>query len=204
MLERIASVCKKTGAPFLAAASPNIVGCSSFGTTPDPDDWKPAATEGEQEWWNRLRKTPPASYLGLALPRFLLRLPYGQETEPISAFTFEEVAGVPEHEDYCWGNPVFACLVLLGQAFIESGWEMNPGSIKDIEGLPLHIYQDESGASMTKPCAEAWSTEQGVECILDRGLMPLVSYKDQDRCRLVRFQSLALPPASLGGRWSTV
>jgi type VI secretion system protein ImpC len=204
MLERIASLCKEAGAPFLAAASSAIVGCPSFGTTPDPDDWKTVATqEREQESWDRLRHLPEASYVGLALPRFLLRLPYGQETEPISAFTFEEMAGVPNHEDYCWGNPLFACLVLLGQAFTESGWKMNPGSVKEIEGLPLHVYQDDSGESVTKPCAEAWLTEDAAERLLDEGLMPVVSYKNQDRIRLVRFQSLASPPTALMGRWNT-
>jgi type VI secretion system protein ImpC len=204
LLERIASVCTKAGAPFLAGASPGIVGCPSFGTTPDRDDWEPAAaSETGQDCWDRLRKMPEASYLGLALPRFLLRLPYGQETEPIGAFSFEEMVGVPNHEDYCWGNPLFACLVLLGQAFSESGWEMNPGSIKDIEGLPLHVYQDDSGESTTKPCAEAWFTERAAECVLDRGLVPLISYKDQDRIRLVRFQSLASPMKQLHGRWGS-
>ena len=202
MLERIANVCKEAGAPFLAAASPAIVGCPSFGTTPDPDDWKISTTqESAQNRWDRFRHLPEAAYVGLALPRFLLRLPCGQKTESISAFTFEEMDGVPNHEDYCWGNPMFACLVLLGQAFSESGWEMNPGSIKDIEGLPLHVYQDDSGESMAKPCAEAWFTEQAAECVLDIGLIPLISYKHQDRIRLVRFQSLALPVKQLHGRW---
>jgi type VI secretion system protein ImpC len=204
ILERIASLCKETGAPFLSAASPGIVGCPSFGTTPDPDTWKVFATqERGQESWDHLRHLPEATYLGLALPRFLLRLPYGQETEPISAFTFEEMEGDSNHEHYCWGNPMFACLVLLGQAFTESGWEVIPGSIKDIQGLPLHVYQDDSGGSATKPCAEAWLTEDAAERLLDEGIMPFVSYKDQDRIRLVRFQSLVSPPTALMGRWHT-
>ena len=204
LLERIASLCKEAGAPFLAAASPGIVGCPSFGTTPDPDDWEPVATqEREQECWDRLRHLPETSYVGLALPRFLLRLPYGQETEPISAFAFEEMVDVPNHEDYCWANPMFACLVLLGQTFSEGGWEMNPGSVKELEGLPLHVYQDDSGKSVTKPCAEAWLTENAAERLIEEGLMPFASYKDQDRIRLVRFQSLASPPTALMGRWTT-
>ena len=203
VLERMARLCKEAGAPFLVAASPSIVGCSSFGTVPDPDDWKLTATQGRvQERWDRLRHLAEASYLGLALPRFLLRLPYGQETEPLNAFAFEEMVGVPDHEDYCWGNPLFACFVLMGQAFSESNWEMSPGSINVIEGLPLHVHPNESGESVTTACAEALLAERAAERLLDGGLMPFVSYKDQDRIRLMRFQSLALPPTSLIGRWS--
>ena len=204
MLERIASLCKEARAPFLTAASPAIVGCPSFGTTPDPDDWKISTTqESEQNRCDRFRHLPEAAYMGMALPRFLLRLPYGQETEPISAFTFEEMVGVPNHEHYCWGNPLFACLVLLGKAFSESGWEMRPGSIKDIEGLPLHVYQDDAGESVTKPCAEVLFTEETVDMLLERGLMPLISFKNQDQIRLARFQSLTSPPATLMGRWNS-
>jgi type VI secretion system protein ImpC len=204
MLERIANLSKEAGAPFLSAASPAIVGCPSFGTTPDPNAWKVFATqERGQESWDRLRHLPEAAYVGLALPRFLLRLPYGQETEPISAFTFEEMVGVPNHEDCCWGNPLFACLVLLGQAFSESDWEMRPGSIKDIEGLPIHVYQDDSGETVTKPCAEVLFTEETVDMLLERGLMPLISFKNQDHVRLARFQSLTSRPTSLMGRWNS-
>lgn len=204
ILERIASLCKEAGAPFVAAASPDIVGCPSFGTTPDLDDWEPAATqEKEQECWDHLRHMPEASYLGLALPRFLLRLPYGHATEPISAFTFEEMVGVPNHKEYCWGNPMFACLVLLGQAFSGNGWQMHPGSVKDIEGLPLHVHPSRFKETVTTACAEARLTENAAERLLDEGLMPFVSYKDQDRIRLVRFQSLASPQTALMGWWNT-
>lgn len=203
LLERIAHLAKEAGAPFLAAASPGMMGCSSFGATPDPDDWQnPVADPEEQQQWERLRQMDQASYLGLCLPRFLLRLPFGRETEAISAFGFEEMAGIPDHEHYCWGNPIFASLLLLGKAFLEEGWHLRPGSVQDIDGLPLHVYQDDTGDSVTKPCAEAWLTEQAAERLLETGLMPLLSYKNQDRIRLVRFQSIASPLKSLRGRWS--
>lgn len=203
LLERVAGLCQEAGAPFLAAALPNVVGCPSFGTTPDPDDWEPAATQGkDQVRWDRLRHLPEALYIGLSLPRFLLRLPYGQKTESISAFTFEEMAGIPNHEDYCWGNPMFACLVLLGQAFSENGWQMNPGSTKDIDGLPLHVYLDDSGESVSKPCAETWLTAHTAQRLLEQGFMPLIAFKDQDQIRLMRFQSLAIPWQALAGRWN--
>lgn len=203
LLDRIARIAKEAGAPFLAAASPGMVGCSSFGSMPDPDDWeRPAAHQEEQQRWERLRQVDDASYLGLSLPRFLLCLPFGRETVAINTFEFEEMAGIPDHEHYCWGNPIFASLLLLGKAFLEEGWHLRPGSVQDIDGLPLHVYQDETGDSVTKPCAEAWLTEQAAERLLEAGLMPLLSYKNQDRIRLVRFQSIASPLKSLRGGWS--
>ena len=63
MLERIASVCKEAGAPFLAAASPGIVGCPSFGTTPDPDDWEAAAIREREPGMLGPSPTPAGSVL---------------------------------------------------------------------------------------------------------------------------------------------
>ena len=51
--------------------------------------------------WQALRRSAEAEWVGLALPRFLLRLPYGPDTDSTEAFGFEEMPGTPVHEDYC-------------------------------------------------------------------------------------------------------
>ncbi len=200
LLGLIAKIARQAGAPFLSGASPKVVGCTSFGDTPDPDEWQLPVDQQGHDSWDALRTLPEAAYLGLALPRFLLRLPYGQDSEPASTFEFEEMLERPCHEDYVWGNPVFACVHLLARAFSEEGWNMHHGASREIDGLPLHVYQ-EFGESVTKPCAEVLLTERTAQTILDQGLIPLLSLKDRDAIRLARFQSLADPPQPLAGRW---
>jgi type VI secretion system protein ImpC len=67
----------------------------------------------------------------------------------------------------------------------------------------LYVYQDDAGESVTKPCAEVLFTEETVDMLLGRGLMPLISFKNQDQIRLARFQSLTSPPVTLMGRWNS-
>lgn len=201
LLRRLAGIALETGAPFLAAAGPHLLGCESLAETPDPVDWlRPLDPEVEQAW-EAIRRLPEAVYIGLALPRFLLRLPYGKDTDPAEQFAFEEMPASPVHESYLWGNPALACVCLLGQAFSEYGWEFHPGVVRDIEGLPVHVYQAE-GEPKLKPCAEVLLTERAAEVILDKGPMPLVSFAGRDTVRLLRFQSIASPPAPLAGRWA--
>jgi type VI secretion system protein ImpC len=200
LLGRMAKIASHAGAPFISAASAHILGCESLAETPDPDDWQRQTNEEGSQAWEALRKFPQASYVGLALPRFLLRLPYGQDTDPVEEFDFEEMDADPNHEDYLWGNPCFACVCLLAQVFSRYGWNLRLGVIQDIEGLPLHIYK-EQGESKVKPCAEVVLTERAAEIILDNGLMPLLSFRNQDTIRLARFQSLADPLTHLAGRW---
>ena len=156
--------------------------------------------EYEQAAWQALRTLPEAAYLGLALPRFVLRLPYGADTDPLEQFEFEEMAERPQHDDYLWGNPCFASICLLGQYFSADGWNLQTGAGGDIDSLPLHVYR-EADETRIKPCAEALLTERAADIIMNSGFMPLLSFRDQDRIRLARFQSLALPPTRLAGRW---
>jgi type VI secretion system protein ImpC len=201
LLGRMAAVARHAGAPFLAAASPRILGCDSLAETPEPRKWRRDSKPNGADAWDALRRLPQASWLGLALPRFLLRLPYGKNTESIEQFSFEEFPGAPRHEGYLWGNPALACAYLLGEAFSESGWNLRPGEVHQISGLPAHVYQAD-GESHLKPCAEAFLGESAAEAMLDTGLMPFISMKGSDSIRLVRFQSVAEPLAALSGRWS--
>jgi type VI secretion system protein ImpC len=200
-LARLAQVANAAGAPFIAGASPRAVGCESFAETPYPEDWKWKGEAEDIAAWAALRRLPNAGYLGLAQPRFLLRLPYGETTDPVESFSFEEMPDTPAHEDYLWGNPAFACALLLAQSFSEDGWQMRPGTHSEIDGLPLHVYEQD-GDSELKPCAEALLTERAAGKMLENGLMPLVWLKGQDAVRLVRFQSMAEPLSGLAGRWS--
>jgi type VI secretion system protein ImpC len=200
LLGRLAKVASQAGAPFLAAASPLVVGCESFAETPDPHDWQERTTPEEDEAWETLRRLPEAAYLGLALPRFLLRLPYGKETDPVEQFDFEEMPAAPGHEQYLWGNPAIGCAYLLAGAFSQYGWGFRPGAVLEIDGLPLHVSND-AGESRTQPCAEAWLTNRAAETILAKGPMPWLSVKGRDAVRLARFQSLASPGNPLAGRW---
>lgn len=184
LLAGLAGIMRAAGAVFLAEADPN-----------DADSAEAARL------WQGLRNSPEAASIGLALPRFLLRLPYGAHTSLVESFAFEEMPGTPDHHEYLWGNPAFACAYLLGQSFSHDGWDLRPGTHAAITGLPLHVYESE-GEQQLKPCAEVLMSEADAEWILEQGFMPLVSIKNQDAVRLLRFQSIAQPAAPLSGAWT--
>lgn len=200
MLASLAKIAAAADAPFISSASSKLLGCESLDRTPDPRDWQTCADAEAEQAWKALRRLPEASYVGLAIPRLLLRLPYGQATDPIDEFRFEEMEDPPRHEDYLWGNSAFGCVYLLAQAFSQFGWAMRPGMFHEIEDLPLHVYRRQ-GESKSKPCAEVLLTERAVETILEAGLMLFLSFKNRDAARLARFQSLLDSSAPLAGKW---
>jgi type VI secretion system ImpC/EvpB family protein/type VI secretion system ImpB/VipA family protein len=191
-IARLANACKTA---FIGGASPDLVGCSSFGSQPDPDDWTETP---EMAGLEALRRTPEAARLGLATPRFLLRQPYGKSSDPIDAFPFEEMAATPAHETYLWGNAGWLWGYLLADAFATEGWGMNLGG-GEIGGLPVYKFARE-GESVVTPCAEAWLTDKAADVILSHGIMPVLSIRGRDAVRLVAGWAVSNPPESLAVR----
>jgi type VI secretion system protein ImpC len=176
VLRRLATLGSSVGAPFLAEAQ--------------------LPREGTDEAWTDLRHSSEAPWIGLALPRFLLRLPYGKETSEIESFPFEEMPQ-SEHGSYLWGNPAFFCAYLLGKSYLAQGWGMTRLE-RRVDGLPMHVYR-EDGEPVAKPCAEVLMTEKEAVSLLDAGFMPVASLKEQPAAMVVRFQSIAEPLTPLAG-----
>ena len=127
-LRRIGRLAAACGTAFIGGGSAELVGCSSFGSQPNPLDWaKNAGTD--LGTFDELRRTPESSSLGLAMPRFLARLPYGKDSDAIQTFPFEELAAGGCHECYLWASSAFLCGHRMINAFADDGWEMELGGV---------------------------------------------------------------------------
>ena len=144
--------------------------------------------------WDALRRLPEAALLGLALPRFLLRPPYGSDTSSIDRFEFEEFGREAGKKPYLWGNGALACAALLAQSFHKQGWAFRPGAALDLTDLPMHVGTDEDGDSVAT-VAETWVDRRLAEPLGRQGFMCLLGVRGVNALQLARFQSLALPPA---------
>lgn len=195
LLGGLLAVAQSAGAPLIAAASGEFVGCPP-GRTNDPDDWdSPRLSDG----WQELRQSTAAGWGCLIWPSFLLRLPYGAKTSPVDGFAYEEITSTPRRDDYLWGNPSFIAGCLLGQSYSESGWNLRIGQQPEFTGLPLHVYQ-EDGESIARPCTEVPLSVTSAGRVRGCGLTPLWAVRDRDEVQLPMLQSLAGGP--LAERWS--
>lgn len=200
-LARLGAMGQILGAPFVGAGDTDLVGAQSLAGHPDPSDWNLEGNPKDENAWRVLRTLPEAAWVGLAIPRFIIRWPYGEKTDPVDAFDFEEIAGPANHEDYLWANPVFALIQVFGRTFTQLGWDWSRGMAAGIDDLALIVVADGEEKAV-KPCAEVFLSERALEILIANGLMPLVSFKDAGRIRLARFQSIAEPPVLLQGPWA--
>jgi type VI secretion system protein ImpC len=194
LLNRVAALARRAGAPFVAAGDPQIAGAPGFDREPDPAEW----TRADAPEWSQLRSSSDAKYIGLVAPRFLSRMPYGEDADETDAISFEEMSAPPRHGDYLWANGAYAAALLLAQSYADEDAGGRGQLAQNIGGLPLHLYKHD-GFTEAKPCAESVMTERAANRLAQAGLMPLASLRDSGEVRLVRFQSIAQPSARLAG-----
>jgi type VI secretion system protein ImpC len=199
LLASLAVVAAASGAPLVASASPRLFGCENVAALADPDDWQPLDPEAQARW-QALRESPLAAWIGLVAPALLLRLPYGEATDPIERFDFDEMAGIDPAGGLLWGAASGACALLAALAFQDAGWRMDLDAVLEIDDLPAWIDEME-GERQLYPCTGAWLGERASEAMLGRGIMPLLSRRDRPTARLLRWQSVSQPARHLAGPW---
>ncbi len=144
MLGEIAKVSAATHSPFIAGVSPNVMQMDSWQELSNPRDLTKIFQTPEYAAWNSLRDSDDAKYIGLAMPRYLSRLPYGAKTEPVEEFDFEEDTAGGDHSRYTWSNAAYAMAVNINRSFKEYGWCSRIRGIESggaVEGLPAHTFQ---------------------------------------------------------------
>jgi type VI secretion system protein ImpC len=194
LLGHLGVIASRAGGPLLAAAQPGLLGCERLGEDAEPHRWAFVDADVEK-LWTELKSSPIAAWLGLALPRILLRQPYGAKSDPIEGFAFEELGGVVRHEDYLWGNPALACAGAIARAFLDEGPGFSIEGPFEIDDLPAHV-RDQDGERRLQPCAEFALPVRVGEEIVQRGMIPLLSYGNRNAVRVVGVRSIAGPLAT--------
>jgi len=132
--------------------------------------------------WNSFRASDDARYIGLAMPRFLLRAPYTVENQDVKDFVFEEDVRTQDHARYMWGNASFALAGRMTESFAKYGWYnaiVGPTSGGTVPDLPLHQYEA-TGQYHTKIPTETLISEDMDVDLCNFGFIPLVMRKGSD------------------------
>jgi hypothetical protein len=149
-----------------------------------------------------LRELKASAYLGLAAPRFLLRMPYGKKTDPIDAFAFEEFTRQSGLSGMLWGHPALIPALLLAETYLRQGAKMQLGSTMNVGDMAYYVYTDPDGDQVALPCTERLYTEKQSVAVSNYGVMPLLSLRGRPELRLGGFTSVAGP--AIAGFWGTV
>src|SRR5262249_19627612 len=155
MMANMAQIAAAAHAPFIAGANPSVMSMDSWRELSNPRDLTKIFQSPEYASWRSLRDSDDARYIGLAMPRFLSRLPYGAKTSPVEECGFEEDTEGADHNKYCWSNSAYAMGVNITRSFKQYGWCANIRGTESggvVEGLPVHTFPtDDGGVDMKCP-----------------------------------------------------
>ena len=196
LLTELAKTASAAHCPVITGASPLLMNMNSWQELADPRDLAKIFTTPEYASWRSLRESDDSRYLGLALPRFLARMPYGAKTNPVEEFNFEEDTGSATHARYTWANAAYAMAVNINRSFKMYGWCSRIRGVESggaVEGLPVHTFPtDDGGVDMKCPTEIAISDRREKE-LADAGFMPLLHRKNSDVAAFIGAQSLNKP-----------
>jgi type VI secretion system protein ImpD len=163
-LTALAEVAAASLAPIILGASPRIFQLDSFRDLGRPANLETVFSQPDYQRWHGLRTEDDTKFIGLALPRILLRAPYAARSGRSDGFCFSETSS--DASAYLWGNAAFAFGAVVLRAYAESGWfadlrgaprdEMRGGIVVD---LPVISFATDSSGVATKPSVEYMVTE---------------------------------------------
>jgi type VI secretion system protein ImpC len=196
LLGEMAKISAACHAPFITGVAPTVMQMDSWQELSNPRDLSKIFTTPEYAGWRSLRESDDAKYIGLAMPRFLARLPYGSKTSPVEAFAFEEDTAAADSNKYCWSNAAYAMAVNINRSFKNYGWCSQIRGIESgglVEGLPCHTFPtDDGGVDMKCPTEIAISDRREAE-LAKSGFMPLIHKKNADFAAFIGAQSMHKP-----------
>ena len=196
LLSSMAKVAAAAHAPFISAAAPSVMLMESWNELANPRDLTKIFQTPEHAAWRSFRESEDSRYVGLTMPRFLARQPYGAKSNPVEEFDFEEDTSAPGSKNYTWANSAYAMAVNINRSFKEYGWCSRIRGIESggaVEGLPVHAFPtDDGGVDMQCPTEIAISDRREAE-LAANGFMPLVHKKNTDFAAFIGAQSLHKP-----------
>jgi len=195
-LGEMAKIAAAAHAPFITGAGPSVMQMDSWAELSNPADLSRYFGTPEYAAWRSLRESEDSRYIGLAMPRFLARLPYGTKTDPVEAFDFEEETEGADSSKYAWANSAYAMAANINRAFKLYGWCSRIRGVESggaVEGLPVHTFPtDDGGVDMKCPTEIAIGDRREAE-LAKLGFMPLIHRKNSDFAAFIGAQSLQKP-----------
>jgi type VI secretion system protein ImpC len=196
LLGEIAMIAAAMHAPFLSSASPSVMQMESWQELGNPRDLTKIFQTPDYAAWRSLRESEDSRYIGLTMPRFLSRLPYGAKSDPVEEFDFEEDTGSGDSSKYTWANSAYAMAVNINRAFKQYGWCARIRGVEGggaVEGLPTHIFPTDDGGVDMKCPTEIGISDRLETMLAKNGFMPLIHRKNSDFAAFIAAQTLQEP-----------
>ncbi|MGE5807112.1 MAG: type VI secretion system contractile sheath large subunit [Ignavibacteria bacterium] len=183
LLQHLSILSESAQLPVIANAGHNFFGEKSFGDVMNNRFLTEQIKDGaEYTAWRAFRDDDRSKYIGLALPRFLGRLPYNAESEPTKNFNYSEGIYRENSDHSLWCNASYALASNMVRSFEKWGWSVKILGLDSggkVENLPTPTYE-EHGMKKLKVPVEASVGQAKDQELCDLGFIPLAHWDRTD------------------------
>lgn len=194
LLNKMAEIAAASHAPFISSSHSSLFGLDDFATLAKPRDLAKIFEGAALAEWRKFRDSEDSRYVALTMPKALLRLPYGEETQPVDGLSFEEdvlddvtenrgpvaLRGQANMSRFLWGNSAYLLAERITNAFSLYSWT---AAIRGVEGgglindLPAYTFKTNEG-DMTMVCpTQVTITDRREKELNDLGFISLCHCK---------------------------
>ncbi len=208
-LAKVAGVAAAAFAPFLTGVHPSFLGLDSFTELERSLDLTKIFEQVDYIRWRSLRQAEDSRFVGLTLPRILMRLPYGTPGAPRDGLGLREDVAGPDRSKYLWGNAVYALGAVVVRSFVHSQWLADIRGVRTgvdsrgvkvclddaglVSGLPIHSFATDRLGVATKCSTDVIITDSQEKGISELGFIPLCHCHDTEFSAFYSNQSIQRP-----------
>ncbi len=177
--------------PFIASASPKFFDCDSVEQLESLKNLDGVLSHPRYSKWNELRDKEEAAYIGLTLPRYVVRQPWDPDSNPCDVLNFKEDAQ-GDSKKYLWGNTAYLLGRNLVKSFEQSGWCQSIRGPKGgglVTGLPVDTFTLRGQKMIQAPVEIAIPDYREFE-FARNGFIPLVYRKGSGEATFFSTQSI--------------
>jgi type VI secretion system protein ImpD len=200
VLRSLAGVAASAFCPFLCAAKPELLDLESISELQITRDHAARMSQKDYIKWNSMREDEDSRFLGVLLPKILMRGPYTDDGSRIDRFQFSEDVRQPDGSGFLWGNPSYAYAAVAMRSFANSGWLADVRGLRQdedggglVSDLPSLSFPTDAPSVIPLPVTEVAITDALERQLSDLGMLPLCDCKDTPLGVFASGQSLQKP-----------
>lgn len=194
-LKMMGKIANASHAPFISSVSTRFFGCETTEELASIKDLEGLMNHPKYGSFNAFRESEEAAYIGLCLPKYILRKPWDPLTNPTGKLNFVEYTWGDEDEKYLWGNSAILLAKNLVASFEQSGWCQyirGPKGGGLVPGLPVHTFNIRGEDEIKIPTEIMIPDYRELE-YANCGFIPLVYRKGTSDACFFSVQSLKKP-----------
>jgi type VI secretion system ImpC/EvpB family protein len=196
ILSQVAGVAAAAFAPFITGIHPSFFGLDSFTDLERPLNLPRVFEQVDYLKWRSFRQSPDSRFVGLTLPRMLMRLPHEEGSAGGRRLHFHEDVEGPDRSKYLWGSPIYAFGSVLIRAFLNSGWLADIRGVRTgfgergakvcldegglVTGLATHCFGTDRAGLAIKSSTEVLVTDTREKELDELGFIPLCHCQDTE------------------------